>query len=52
MTIRRLRFYAQLIYLHAIVRYRHLSRSSGPLVALRRVFIGVLDDTMLLLLRG
>ncbi len=52
MSLRRLRFYANLIYLHAIVRHKHLSRRSGVLVALWRVLVGVGDDVMLLLLRG
>jgi len=53
MTIfRRLRFYANLVYVHAIVRHATLRRTSGPLVTLWRVLIGVGDDVMLLLLRG
>jgi hypothetical protein len=52
MTLRQLRFCANLVYVHALIRYKHLSRSNGPRVALWRVFVGVGDDVMLLLLRG
>ncbi len=51
-TFRRLRFYANLIYVHAIVRHAHLSRTTSPPAALWRVLVGVGDDVMLLLLRG
>jgi hypothetical protein len=52
MTIRRMRFYASLIFVHALVRYKQLSPRYGLLVTLWRVFVGVLDDIMLLLLHG
>jgi hypothetical protein len=48
-TLHRWRFYANLIYSHAIVRRRHLSRLSSPLVTLWRVLVGVGDDVMMLL---
>jgi hypothetical protein len=51
-TLRRWQFYANLIYVHAIVRHKHLSRLYGLPVALWRVLVGVGDDVMLLLLRG
>ncbi len=50
--IRRVRFYANLVYVHALTRHRHLSRTSGRLVTLWRVLVGIGDDVMLLLLRG
>jgi hypothetical protein len=49
--LHRYHFYANLIYSHAIVRHRHLSRLSSPLVTLWRVLVGVGDDVMMLLLR-
>ena len=52
MTLRQLRFYANLITTHQRVRYRQLSRRSGRLVALWGMIVGVGDDVMLLLLRG
>lgn len=50
--LRRLRFYANLIYVHAIVRHWHLKRTTSPLVALWGVLVGVGDDVMYLLLNG
>jgi hypothetical protein len=52
MTLRRLRFYANLIYVHATIRHKHLSRGRSPLVTLWSVLLGIGDDVMLLLLRG
>ncbi len=49
---RRLRFYANLIYVHAIVRHKHLSRVSSPHSALWGVLVGVGDDVMYLLING
>jgi hypothetical protein len=52
MTLRRLRFYANLIYVQATIRHKHLSRGRSPLVTLWSVLLGIGDDVMLLLLRG
>lgn len=51
-TLHRLRFYANLIYVHAIVRRKHLSLHTSPLVTLWWVLVGVGDDVMYLLING